>query len=194
MSLFRCPICNAPLTVEDRTYRCQTGHCYDMAKEGYTHLLPVQHKHSQNPGDDKAMVRSRRAFLTKDYYAPLRRTLEELARHHTPAKGAVLDSGCGEGYYTAAISRALQDSGIPHRLAAVDISKEAVRLTAKALHGCGESAVASVYHLPVADESIDFLLNCFSPLAIDEFRRVVKPGGHFAYVVPAAEHRCLLTK
>ena len=187
MSLFRCPICHSPLSVDNRTYRCPQGHCYDMAKEGYTHLLPVQHKHSQNPGDDKAMVRARRAFLTKDYYAPLRRTLEGLAQQYTPMDGAVLDSGCGEGYYTAAIESALTKMGIAHRLAAVDISKEAVRLTAKALHG-GESAVASVYHLPVGDGSIDFLLNCFSPLAIDEFRRVLKPGGHFAYVVPAAEH------
>ena len=187
MSLFLCPICRSPLTVEGRTYRCEKGHCYDMAKEGYTHLLPVQHKNSQNPGDDKAMVRARRAFLSRDYYAPLRRTLEQLALQYTPVGGAVLDSGCGEGYYTAAIESALTEKSIGHHLAAVDISKEAVRLTAKALK-TGESAVASVYHLPVADESIDFLLNCFSPLAIDEFRRVLKSGGHFAYVVPAAEH------
>ena len=106
MSLFRCPICGAILTREERSYRCGKNHCYDIAKEGYTHLLPVQQKHSQNPGDDKAMVRSRRAFLSKDYYAPLRRQLEQLALRYTPANGAVLDSGCGEGYYTAAISRA----------------------------------------------------------------------------------------
>lgn len=187
MSLFRCPLCHELLTREERTYRCEKGHCYDIAKEGYTHLLPVQHKHSHNPGDDKAMVRARRAFLSKDYYAPLRRTLEDLALRYVPQNGAVLDSGCGEGYYTAAISSALHGANIPHRLAAVDISKEAVRLTAKGLRN-GESAVASVYHLPIADGSIDFLLNCFSPLAIDEFRRVLKSGGHFAYVVPAAEH------
>lgn len=188
MSLFRCPLCGETLHIDGRTYRCGRNHCYDMAKEGYIHLLPVQHKHSQNPGDDKAMVRARREFLSRDYYAPLRKKLEALALRCTPENGAVLDSGCGEGYYTAAIDRALTEGGIPHRLAAVDISKEAVRLTAKALRGGGETAVASVYHLPIGEGSIDFLLNCFSPLAIDEFRRVVKRGGHFAYVVPAAEH------
>ena len=51
-----------------------------------------------------------------------------------------------------------------------------------------ELAVASCFHLPFADEAADLLLDCFSPLAIDEFRRVLKPGGHFLYVVPGAKH------
>ena len=48
--------------------------------------------------------------------------------------------------------------------------------------------MASSYRLPVADGSIDLLLNCFSPLAIEEFRRVLRPEGHFLYVVPSAMH------
>ena len=35
---------------------------------------------------------------------------------------------------------------------------------------------------------MDLLLNCFSPLALEEFRRVLRPGGCFLYVVPAADH------
>ena len=51
-----------------------------------------------------------------------------------------------------------------------------------------EFAVASSYRLPLADGSIDLLLDCFSPLALEEFRRVLRPGGTFLYVVPAADH------
>ena len=35
---------------------------------------------------------------------------------------------------------------------------------------------------------MDVLLNVFSPLATEEFLRVLKPGGAFVYVVPSALH------
>ena len=75
MSLFRCPVCGAPLNREEHTYRCAAGHSYDIAKEGYTYLLPPNQKHSADPGDDKAMSAARRDFLSKEYYMPLLNTL-----------------------------------------------------------------------------------------------------------------------
>jgi hypothetical protein len=32
-------------------WRCEQGHSYDVAKQGYVNLHVVQHKHSKNPGD-----------------------------------------------------------------------------------------------------------------------------------------------
>lgn len=72
-------------------------------------------------------------------------------------------------------------------LAGIDLSKPSVRLAARRVPE-GEFAVASAYHLPLADASVGLVLNCFSPLALDEFRRVLRPGGAFLYVVPAADH------
>ena len=45
-SLFRCPVCGGPLDREERVYRCADRHSYDIAKEGYTYLLPPNQKHS----------------------------------------------------------------------------------------------------------------------------------------------------
>lgn len=39
-SLFRCPVCGGALFREAHSYRCAAGHSYDIAKEGYTYLLP----------------------------------------------------------------------------------------------------------------------------------------------------------
>ena len=187
MSLFLCPLCGGPLTGDGRGLRCPSRHCFDRAKEGYVHLLPVGQKHSKSPGDDKGMVAARRAFLDKGWYQPLLEALCALAVELTGEAPVALDAGCGEGYYTAGIYRALLSSGKSPRMAGVDISKFSLQKAAKRCREI-EFAVASVYRLPVAAESVDLLLNVFSPLAIEEFRRVLKPGGCYLYVVPAAAH------
>lgn len=186
-SLFVCPLCGAALTRDERAYRCPAGHSFDIAREGYTHLLPANRKHSKAPGDDKAMAAARSAFLGKGYYAPLRDAICELGVSLTGDRPAVLDSGCGEGYYTAGLYQALLDAGKSPVMAGIDISKFILRLAAKREKRV-EFAVASSYHLPVADASIDLLLNCFSPLALEEFRRALRPGGTFLYVVPSEKH------
>jgi 23S rRNA (guanine745-N1)-methyltransferase len=187
MSLFVCPICRAPLERDDRTLRCRAGHSFDLAREGYVHLLPANRKHSAMPGDDKGMAAARRAFLDKGYYAPLRDALCELSLSLTGPAPRVLDCGCGEGYYTVGVHDALCQAGKTPRMAGTDISKQILRLAARRTAAV-EFAVASSYHLPVADGGIDLLIDCFSPLALEEFRRVLAPGGRFLYVVPSADH------
>ena len=187
MSFFRCPLCGAPLAEESRTLRCSGGHTFDQAKEGYVNLLPANQKHSKAPGDDKGMVSARRAFLEKGWYLPLREALCRQAAERTGPTAAVLDAGCGEGYYTAGIREALLAAGKTPETAGIDTSKFSIQKAAKKYPGI-EFAVASAYRLPVADGKADLLLNVFSPLALEEFRRVLKPGGVYLYVVPAAYH------
>ena len=187
MSLFVCPICAAPLERQEGCYRCPRGHSYDVAREGYVHLLPANRKHAKEPGDDREMVAARSRFLAGDWYSHLRRTLEELALSYTADGTNFLDAGCGEGYYTGGIRSALAAQGRLAAGAGVDLSKFALKKAGRQVKGC-EFAVASVYHLPVADDRVQLLLDCFAPLALAEYRRVLAKGGVFFYVVPAPEH------
>lgn len=187
MSLFRCPLCAAPLEREAGAYRCGGGHSFDVAREGYVHLLPPNQKHSALPGDDRDMVLARREFLSKGYYQPLLNTICSQMLAFSGEAPVLLDAGCGEGYYTAGVCRALRAAGKRPRAAGTDISKFALRTAARREREA-EFAVASSYHLPLAEESVDVLLNCFSPLALEEFRRVLKPAGWFLYVVPGPRH------
>ena len=183
--MFCCPVCGAVLTREARSLRCSAGHSYDLAKEGYVNLLPANHRHSASPGDDREMVTARTRFLDGGWYAPLRERLCRLAEQVCGAEPILLDAGCGEGYYTAALCETLQRHG--GRTAGVDLSKAAVKRAAKRCPSA-EIAVSSVYRLPVPTASVNLLVNCFSPLAAEEFARVLKPGGTFLYVVPGPRH------
>ncbi|GAL20234.1 ribosomal RNA large subunit methyltransferase A [Vibrio maritimus] len=64
---YQCPLCQQPLTLDDRSYRCSNNHQFDKAKEGYVNLMPVQHKRSKDPGDNKEMMQARRTFLAHDF-------------------------------------------------------------------------------------------------------------------------------
>lgn len=189
MSLFLCPVCGRSLEREEGRYLCPKGHSFDLAAAGYTHMLLANQMHSKAPGDDKGMAAARNRFLSGGWYLPLREELEHLSVELTQGleQPQVLDSGCGEGFYTAGIYHALKGEGRAPAMAGIDISKFSLRWAAKREPEV-EFAVASAYRLPVADRSIDLLINCFSPLGLEEFQRVLRPGGHLLYVVPAAKH------
>lgn len=188
-SLFCCPLCGAPLERDPARLFCPSRHSFDRSAAGYVHLLPANRKHSKDPGDDRAMVAARAAFLEKGYYTPLRDSLCKVILQYIENLPApvILDSGCGEGWYTAGLFRALSEAGHTPQIAGVDLSRAALRRAAKRAPEA-EFAAASVYHLPLPDRSVDVLVNIFSPLAADEFARVLRPGGLFCYAVPSARH------
>ena len=188
MEVFRCPLCRTKLLKNERALKCEHGHSFDISAEGYVHLLPANKMNSKIPGDSKEMAASRSAFLDKGYYEPLLKELEktvlELSENEEPA---MLDCGCGEGYYTSNIAKELKNRFPKAKIAGFDISRPSVRRAAKRTKEV-DFAVASVFDIPVSDKSFDILLNIFSPLSIDEYKRVLKDGGYYVYVVPAARH------
>lgn len=107
--LWRCPLCHDPLNQTGRTFTCANRHSFDQAKEGYVNLLLVNRKHSTDPGDNKAMLESRRQFLQQGFfYAPLAAALGATIREHFPDTTQalmLLDAGCGKGYYLNQLAR-----------------------------------------------------------------------------------------
>ena len=178
-----CPICAEQLKSIDRQYRCIHNHSFDIARQGYVHLLPVQNKRSLAPGDTREQVLSRRAFLEEGHYAPIAAALIDAAREFG-AEGALLDVGCGEGYYCTRLSCAL---GLP--LTGLDISKEAVRCAAAKYKG-PNWLCATAAHIPVEEESVALLTSLFALTLPEEFARVLRTGGHLL-LVGAGEHHLM---
>ena len=176
-----CPICGNELKKIDRSYCCDFGHSFDIARQGYVNLLTVQQKHSLLPGDTRQQVLSRRAFLEGGYYAPIAETLLRTAKKYG-VTGELLDVGCGEGYYCSKLSSGL---GLP--LTGLDISKEAVRCAAAKYKGplwiCTTAA-----HIPAESHSVSLLTSLFALTLPEEFRRVLKEDGLFFQVLAAEDH------
>lgn len=177
-----CPICRTALSKQHKQWTCVNNHSFDEAKEGYTNLLVVQHKHSKNPGDSKAMMQARRQFLDQGHYAFLSQAINERVGARDPR--TVLDIGCGEGYYTQALARHLGQSV---QIYGIDISKEAVRMAAKRDKQC-QFFVASNHRLPIADAGIDVVVRIFAPSDKQELLRVTRAGSCLLKVVPGSHH------
>ena len=101
-----CPIEGEPLDVDAKRLFCKNGHSFDIARQGYVNLLPVQHKRSKQPGDSKEMVVARARFLNSGVYTPLAEELAEIYLYLLEDMNklddqqlCLMDAGCGEGYY-----------------------------------------------------------------------------------------------
>jgi len=180
-SQYRCPLCREALFLREKTYGCINNHRFDKAKQGYVNLLPVQFKHSKQPGDNKAMVKARREFLERGYYQPLIDTMLTLYRKHIGTESKVFDAGCGEGFYTH------QHKNDINSVYGVDIAKEAIILAAKRHKSCFFS-VATLSDLPFADEYFDWIYSVYAPILETEFTRILKTNGYLLTVTPAENH------
>jgi len=178
-----CPLCRQMLDCQPKVWRCAAGHCFDVARDGYVNLLPVQHKHSTDPGDSAESLAARRAFLEAGHYAPLRDAV--LAQIGAAGARSVLDLGCGEGWYTQAFPQA---SGAP-AVIGLDIAKPGIQLAARRHRSAGITwLVASGAALPVADGTLDLITCLFTQLHVAEMHRALRPGGQVLVVTPAPAH------
>jgi 23S rRNA (guanine745-N1)-methyltransferase len=176
--MLRCPACHEPLARAEASWRCPAGHSFDVARDGYVNLLAPG---GAGRGDTRAMLQSRRAFLDAGFYDRLADELVAFA----PPGGAVLDAGCGEGFYL----RRLRDA--PATAACtrigIDVARDAVKYAARR-DGGGVYAVASVFDLPLVSASIDVVLSVFSHRSDAEFARVLRPRGRLVAVLPGPDH------
>ena len=182
--ILRCPLCGEPLFRTEGGYACPARHTFDRARQGYTNLLL---RPAGQHGDNREMILARRDVLESGAYAPLAQAIVAAAERLAPGAGTFLDAGCGEGYYGEAVLAAF-----PNAVGyGIDISREALKVAGRretVASGRFSLFVAGVYEMPFADRSFDLVLNVFAPLAAEEYRRVLRPGGILLMAIPDRRH------
>ncbi len=191
-----CPLDGKPLSWSDSVWRCSDGHSFDIAKQGYVNLLPVQQKRSHDPGDNKAMVAARQRFLNAGHYQPIADAVIRAVLNYAEVQTlssesfSCLDAGCGEGYYLRQLADAAANSP-SLSLMGLDISKWAVLAAAKQDNKqapLSSWVVGSNAHLPVQTETLDCVLCMFGFPVLSEFARVLRTGGVLLQVEAGPNH------
>ena len=203
-----CPLCETSNAAEllhpstdQRSLVCAQNHTFDIAKQGYVNLLPVQQKKSLDPGDNKEMVLARKKFLGLGYYQPLVNALiescsQQLSTNHLNASQAtlhtktapvILDAGCGEGYYTDALHNALATQYPDLTTYGFDIAKPAVIEAAKRNKSLS-CFVSTIKAIPIAAQSCDLIISVFSPMQPSQFQRLLKPSGNLMVLCAGKNH------
>ncbi len=178
-----CPVCAEPLQLEERTYRCESGHSFDPAKEGYINLLLSHQRKSKNPGDDANMIQARRRFFDSGVFDPLTRLILNSSFITNHSSLSFLDAGCGEGHFAGTLSETRDG-----QFFGMDISKEAVRCAAKRYRKANWIVANALRTLPFADHSLDVILSVLAPRNPEEFVRILKPDGVLILGVPGPNH------
>jgi 23S rRNA (guanine745-N1)-methyltransferase len=185
-----CPLDGLPLTLTERQLRCAHGHSFDLARQGYVNLLPVQNKKSREPGDSGEMVEARRRYLDAGFYAPISQALNTLALQHLPAGTVcIVDAGCGEGYYLDRLGGALAQYCEVEQAALIglDIAKPAV-IAAARRNPQITWLVASNSNPALLPASVDMILCMFGFPVYPAFARMLKPGGKVLLVDAGPDH------
>jgi 23S rRNA (guanine745-N1)-methyltransferase/23S rRNA (guanine748-N1)-methyltransferase len=145
------------------------------------------------------MLQARRAFLERGFFEPISEAVNRCVVRHLKhlrstkrlrGTEAIVDVGCGEGYYLRRLAQTLQrDTEFNNlRLVGLDASKDAARLTASRLAGPTCAVVDVARGLHVRRGSAAVLLNIFAPRNAQAFAETLLPGGLCLIVLPRPEH------
>ncbi|MFI5719951.1 putative RNA methyltransferase [Nocardia sp. NPDC051750] len=193
-----CPVCGRGLLCADRVLRCDLGHSFDIARQGYVSLLTGAA--TKLTGDTAEMLDARAAFQGSGFFEPIAEavaaavvasrvpgTVEQAGAAAPRVSGAdevIAEIGAGTGYYLARVLNAVPAA----RGIAVDIAKPAGRRSARA-HPRAAAVVADVWRgLPVRDHTLTAALSVFAPRNPEAVARSLVPGGRYLVVTPTVRH------
>lgn len=190
-----CPVCGDALQLggpQMRSLVCSVGHSFDLAKQGYVNLYrgKPMNEYTKESFQERQVIlqRGMYAHLLEEICSFLRKTLE--SGMDSVEKKVLVDAGCGEGYYTREIAQQFDHL----QLYGTDLSRDSIQLAAGTANGMGAGPaeikwfVSDISKLPVADGSVDYVLDIFTSANYQEFQRVLGEEGYLIKIIPGEGH------
>lgn len=186
-NIFRCPVCESRMKVEDRSIICENKHCFDISKHGYVNLL----KKAVKSDYDEELFKSRNVIMNSGFYDEMIEKISEIILEQISKKNGtvyILDAGCGEGSHLKKVTKLIKSkTNKKIQSVGIDISKDAAKIASKDGEGfiwCTSDLAA----MPFGDKKFDVILNILSPSNNAEFKRVLKDDGMVIKVVPGENY------
>jgi 23S rRNA (guanine745-N1)-methyltransferase len=178
-----CPHCGEDLSLKRGSVRCERGHSFDVARQGYVSLLSGAA--SPTTGDRAAMVHARAEFLGSGHYASLTQAVADATVSALgPMDGCIVDVGAGTGHYLAGVL----DTVVGIVGVAADVSRHALRRAARAHPRLGAVGCDVWRQIPVRTGAAVLVLNVFAPRNGAEMSRILRPGASLIVVTPTTRH------
>ena len=173
--------------------RGERQHCYDIAASGYVNLLPPGKKSNAKTGDDREMLKSRRAFLSCGHYDKISECAARAALKSLPERDSIIfaDAGCGDGYHALNIEACLKAENIRSLALGLEASKRGADMAARLGSRLGSSsffAAANIFDMPLRDRSADVIFSMFAPVPDGEALRVLKDDGVLVVCSSGSRH------
>ncbi|MGO1948227.1 MAG: methyltransferase domain-containing protein [Mycobacteriaceae bacterium] len=186
------PVDGTPLRHGDESWRTlvsESGHSYDVARQGYVTLAGGAGL--RYSGDDADMIQARETFLSGGHFSPFVEQLTENVSHALDdadvaedTSPAIVEIGAGTGYY---LSHTL-DSILHSRGVGIDVSVPAAKRLASCHPRVGAVVADAWSRLPLRDGSVDAVTVIFAPRNAAEFARVLAPEGQVVVLTADAGH------
>ena len=183
--LLRCPLCKSGFTTAAGALICESGHSFDLAREGYVNLLSGRRRSPAAGGDSPAQLRPRAAFLDAGHLDAVAAMVVAHAKDVSCPSRHVLDAGSGTGHHLARIEATIAG---PVVCLGLDISKDAARQAARRWGGLAFAVTDLWADWPVHDAATDLVVSIFAPKNFPEMTRVLRPGGWLAVAYPGPDH------